>query len=49
MAILNLRQVSGDFQVSGDGTKLTGPFFFILTILMIDALGVAIVFPIITL
>ena len=34
------------FNISVNGMKLTGPFLFILTTLMIDAIGVGIVFPI---
>ena len=46
MVILNFSVVSGKFNVSVNGMKLTGPFLFILTTLMIDAIGVGIVFPI---
>ena len=46
MAILNSRVVGGRFNVSVNGMKLTGPFLFILTTLMIDAIGIGIVFPI---
>ena len=38
--------VSGRDNVSFWGMKLTGPFLFILTTLMIDAIGIGIVFPI---
>ena len=34
------------FNISVNGMKLTGPYLFILTTLMIDAIGVGIVFPI---
>ena len=43
---LNFNVVSGGLNVSVNGMKLTGPFLFILTTLMIDAIGVGIVFPI---
>jgi DHA1 family tetracycline resistance protein-like MFS transporter len=42
----NLRLVSNGFQVSFNRMKITGPFLFILATLMIDAIGVGIVFPI---
>ena len=46
MVILNFSVVSGKIKVSVNRMKLTGPFLFILTTLMIDAIGVGIVFPI---
>ena len=46
MATIKLSYVDGLFHVLVTGMKLTGPFLFILTTLMIDAIGVGIVFPI---
>ena len=46
MATIKLSYVDGLFNVLVAGMKLTGPFLFILTTLMIDAIGVGIVFPI---
>jgi DHA1 family tetracycline resistance protein-like MFS transporter len=46
MATIKLSYVDGLFHVLDTGMKLTGPFLFILTTLMIDAIGVGIVFPI---
>ena len=42
----HLPLVAPAFRVSGAPMKLTGPFLFILATLMIDAVGVGIVFPI---
>lgn len=46
MATIKLSYVDGLFHVLVTGMKLTGPFLFILTTLMIDAIGVGIIFPI---
>ena len=46
LATVKLSYVDGLFNVLASGMKLTGPFLFILTTLMIDAIGVGIVFPI---
>ena len=46
MTTIKLSYVDGLFHVLVTGMKLTGPFLFILTTLMIDAIGVGIVFPI---
>lgn len=46
MTTIKLSYVDGLFHVLVTGMRLTGPFLFILTTLMIDAIGVGIVFPI---
>jgi DHA1 family tetracycline resistance protein-like MFS transporter len=46
IVVRTLYLVSAPFRVSVHRMKLTGPFLFILATLMIDAIGVGIVFPI---